>query len=96
VFRLWADFGKKYCGNFPDDQPFLSLALEKLKFIPHTLSRGYNYRGMGEVIGGIIRIWHSHFPVPDGINITTPWPPRCAIRDKTITPEIFNELIHKK
>ncbi len=51
------------------DQPFLSFAMEQLNFNPYTLSINYCYRGLdAEPACGDIRIWHSHHPVPEGIN----------------------------
>lgn len=51
------------------DQPFLSYAMEKLGFNPYTLTISYCYRGIdAEPICDGVFIWHSHHPVPEGIN----------------------------
>jgi hypothetical protein len=51
------------------DQPFLSFAMESLKFNPYTLSINWCYRGLdAEPVCGDVRIWHSHHPVPEKIN----------------------------
>ena len=51
------------------DQPFLSFAMERLGFNPYTLSINYCYRGLdAEPACGDIRIWHSHHPLPTGLN----------------------------
>jgi hypothetical protein len=68
VFRLWGELGKKYLGVYYHDQPFFTVAMEKLNFNPYTLSIDYNYRGVSDRISGIVRIWHSHTPMPANIN----------------------------
>ena len=51
------------------DQPFLTYAMERLDFNPYTLSINYCYRALdAEPVCGDIRIWHSHSPVPEGLN----------------------------
>jgi len=69
VFRLWRDLTRRYLDTVDNDQPFFTLALEKAGFNPYTLSKGYNYRGLGCKISGIVRIWHSHDEMPENINI---------------------------
>lgn len=67
------------------DQPYLTLAMEMLNFNPYTLSLAYNYRGMGELASGNIRIWHSHYdPPPDLNHFDRPWPPRRFLRDRRL------------
>ena len=52
------------------DQPFLTLAMELLKFNPYTLAPTYNYRALiGEPISGDVLLWHSYDPVPKDINM---------------------------
>ena len=57
----------------PHDQPFFTLAMELLDFNPYTLSPAYNYRALGELVSGYIRLWHSRDPVPrrylDGMSV---------------------------
>src|SRR6267142_5661954 len=63
--------------DFPRDQPFLTLAMEQLGFTPYVLSPLYNYRSLGEYAVGNIRLWHSHFPQPPGLNVfDNAWPAR--------------------
>ncbi len=50
------------------DQPYISLAMEKMGFNPYTLSPSFNSRGFGELISGSVRIWHSFYPVPENAN----------------------------
>lgn len=89
VMHLWSELGSKYDGTPYSDQPFLTLAMERLCFNPYTLSPGYNYRALGDLISGVIRIWHSRYPVPEQINtFQAPWPPRRAVNDTIITPRI--------
>jgi hypothetical protein len=86
VFRLWYTFARKY-QHLKNDQPFFTLAMEHLGFNPYTLSRGYNYRHFGEIISGIVRIWHSHREMPENINIfDRAWPPRRVENGKVILP----------
>jgi hypothetical protein len=79
VLERWRDLcatvGAK--NDFPRDQPFLNLALEQCGVAPYVLSPLYNYRGLGEYAVGNIRIWHSHFAPPPGLNdFETAWPAR--------------------
>ena len=63
--------------GWTNDQPFLTLALEQLGVQPYVLSPLYNYRGLGELAVGDIRIWHSVHPPPaDLTSGEPPWPPR--------------------
>ena len=83
----WRQLAEKYKKQYPNDQPLFSLALEQMGVIPYTLSIGYNYRGFGEGICGLVRIWHSHGEMPDGINRIVPeWPLRKASPGKIIYP----------
>jgi hypothetical protein len=89
VLRLWSELGRKYDGTPYSDQPFLTLAMERLQFNPYTLSPGYNYRAFGDLISGVVRIWHSRYPVPDELNASRPpWPPHRAVNDTLLTPRI--------
>jgi hypothetical protein len=79
VFDLWRrlalELGPRL--HYHSDQPFLTLAMELLHFNAFTLSPAYNYRALGELASGLIRIWHSHAPVPRDVNsFSEPWPPR--------------------
>jgi len=94
VFRLWTRLCKKYSYIIQEDQPFLTLAMEMLKFNPYTLSHSYNYRAFGDIISGPVRIWHSHFPVPNSINsFEYVWPPRRIVRSTIITPEMDEKFL---
>lgn len=82
VMRKWGELalelGKRFA--YRNDQPFLTLAMELLGFNPYTLSPAYNYRSLGELVSGTVRMWHSHAPVPEDINILkSSWPPRRFI-----------------
>ncbi len=79
VFNKWQDLAIKHCQLWKDDQALFTLALETCSFNPYALSINYNYRGFGNYISGDVRIWHSHGPVPLGINTyNESWPPRRA------------------
>ena len=54
--------------GYDNDQPFFTLAMEILGFNPYTLSPAYNYRDVGELASGIVRVWHSRRPVPTNVN----------------------------
>ncbi len=89
VFNQWRELAEWYRNEmFDDDQSLLSIAMEKLNFNPYTLSRNYNYRYLekripGELISGVVRIWHSHSKVPQDINtFDMPWPPRSVVKGK--------------
>lgn len=87
VFECWMNLALKHQKICNNDQPFFSLAMEKLDFNPYTLSISYNYRGFGDAISGIVRIWHSHGDLPENINeFTIAWPPRRAEPAKVIFP----------
>jgi hypothetical protein len=71
VLRKWKELGELNAGRWyvtSEDQPFFSLAMEMVDFNPYTLSPAFNCRGVGELISGTVRIWHSRFPVPSDIN----------------------------
>lgn len=88
VFRRWRQLAEKYQEVRQNDQPFFSLALEQLGLNPYTLSISYNYRGYGDAISGVVRIWHSHKKMPEDINrFDLVWPPRRAIPGKVIHPK---------
>jgi len=79
VFSQWMALAQKYQHEMNNDQPFLSLAMEKLGFNPYTLSISYNYRGFGDAISGVVRVWHSHGAMPENVNeFKKAWPPRRA------------------
>lgn len=79
IFKCWMNLALKYQKICNNDQPFFSLAMEKLNFNPYTLSISYNYRGFGDSISGLVRIWHSHGKLPESINeFGAAWPPRKA------------------
>ena len=63
--------------GWKNDQPLLSLAFEQLGFQPYVLSPLYNYRGLGELAVGDVRVWHSVLPPPaDLVSGEPAWPPR--------------------
>jgi hypothetical protein len=79
VFARWRDLATRYQSLHTNDQPFFTLAMMQLGFNPYTLSISYNYRGFGEYISGIVRIWHSHSDAPPNLNdFESSWPPRRA------------------
>jgi hypothetical protein len=88
VLHRWMELAVKYQTEFENDQPFFTLALEQLSINPYTLSISYNYRGFGDAISGIVRIWHSHEDMPDNINVfNKAWPPRRAWPKKVVYQE---------
>lgn len=88
VFRRWQELAEKYRNIRQNDQPFFSLAMEQLGKNPYTLSISYNYRGYGDAISGVVRIWHSHKKMPEDINrFDLVWPPRRAVPGKVIHPK---------
>ena len=79
VLTLWRDLCLELSAEhgFLHDQPVLTMAFEQSGFLPYVLSPLYNYRGLGELAVGSIRIWHSHHPPPADLNnFETAWPPR--------------------
>jgi hypothetical protein len=78
VLERWRDLAPTGArSNFFRNQPFLTLAMEQLGFVPYALSPLYNYRSMSEWAIGTIRIWHSHFPPPADVNdFKNLYPPR--------------------
>jgi len=87
VFEKWTilcqDFG--HLMSHPNDQPFFTLAMELSGFNPYTLSPAYNYRALGELISGYVRVWHSHHPVPPELNsFGKSWPPRRYLNGKEV------------
>jgi hypothetical protein len=79
VLERWRDLCKEIGAErgFVRDQPFLTLAMDQLDFVPYTLSPLYNYRSLGEYAVGNIRLWHSHFTSPSDMNVFThAWPAR--------------------
>jgi hypothetical protein len=84
VFQSWKKMGyhlSDETGYKRADQPYLSLAIEKLQFNPYTLPPTYNYRAkVGEPICGEVFIWHRDQFAPPDINIYTEvWPPHGYI-----------------
>lgn len=85
VMEMWRDLSLTHRHIINNDQPFFTLALEKLGFNPYTLPITYNYRGSGDPISGKVRIWHSHLKMPGNINDrTTQWPLRRAYPSTTV------------
>lgn len=79
ILQKWMELAVRYQTEFENDQPFFTLALEQLGVNPYTLSISYNYRGFGDAISGIVRIWHSHEEIPENLNVfENAWPPRRA------------------
>ena len=94
VFELWVELAIQYEDSFIEDQPILSLACEQLGVVPYALSHSYNYRDVGDLISGMVRIWHSYQPVPADLNqYVRPWPPRRSLRGVVIRPEIDDKLV---
>lgn len=96
VFEKWKELGLKH-QNFKNDQPFFTLAMEKVGFNPYTLSISYNYRGFGDAISGLVRVWHSHDKMPEMINqFKEAWPPRKAWPSKIEFQEDsnFSKTLH--
>lgn len=77
VLKRWEALCRS-AGDYPHDQPFLTLAMEMMDLNPYTLSIAYNYRNFGEIAHGRIRIWHSRTAPPVDVNDFEPnsWPPR--------------------
>lgn len=93
IFMRWRELALRYQNKFMNDQPFFTLAMEELDFNPYTLSISYNYRGFGDAISGIVRIWHSRGKLPAKINtFKKAWPPRRAWPSKVAFP---NEILRK-
>jgi hypothetical protein len=95
VFSLWEKLADKYKDILNNDQPYFTLAMEVCEFNPYTLSIGYNYRGFGDAISGIVRIWHSYDMMPNDINnVKLPWPPRRVTEGKLHYTEIIDGKWH--
>ena len=91
VFARWEELAVKHGADYKVDQPFFTLAMEQLEFNPYTLSISFNYRGFGDAISGLLRIWHSHGEMPQGINtFKRSWPPRRAWPSKLVFPYDHN------
>lgn len=92
VFNCWEELAARHGAEFGNDQPFFTLAMELLDFNPYTLSISYNYRAFGDAISGLLRIWHSHGEMPEGINtFTHSWPARRAWPSKIVYPDQSRE-----
>lgn len=79
VFARWAELCATTGANDRDnDQPFFTLAMERLGFLPYVLSPAYNFRGnRGDMLAGGVRIWHNRIAPPSDLNkFSTSWPPR--------------------
>ncbi len=97
VFSKWKEFSTTYFSDFNNDQPYFTMALEACSFNPYTLSINYNYRGTGEHISGEVRIWHSHYQMPEQINENVDlWPMRSVYNGKLKIPkrDYWGELNH--
>ena len=102
VFRTWHRLAvevTRATGWKRVDQPFFTLALEKLDFNPYTLSPSFNYRALaGEPASGDIRIWHSFHPAPPDVNeYEEAWPMRRYVGTKTtrlyrVSPQRLPEI----
>jgi len=87
VFNLWLELAAKYDGQRNDDQSLLTLAMELLEFNPYTLSINYNFRGYDQGVSGVVRLWHSSQPVPEGLNeFDQTWPLRRVTESGIIRP----------
>lgn len=71
VLNEYHDLCDKYKTETDNDQFLLNVVFEKLSFNPYTLSPSYNYRALGELLSGNVRIWHSWHDVPKNINSRT-------------------------
>jgi hypothetical protein len=79
VFVLWHDLCNQAGATFTDnDQPFFTVAMEQLGFLPYVLSPAYNFREkQGQHLVGGVRVWHSLAEPPADINdFVWAWPPR--------------------
>ena len=101
VFSHWMVLAQKYRHEMSNDQSYLSLAMEELGFNPYTQSSSYNYRGIGDAISGVVRVWHSHSEMPKNVNEFDPalplrraWPARVVF-DKEEKQTHFVGLIGK-
>jgi hypothetical protein len=96
IFNQWLNVAREAGDHYHNDQPFLTLIMEKLQFNPYTLSPAYNYRAFGEVLSGPIRIWHSYNTIPPGIiRYKTKWPWRIQNGIiKTFNPYRINPLVN--
>lgn len=68
VLRLWHELCLRHRERSHSDQPYFSVALEQLGVRPYVLSAAFNYRGIGEWVGGTLRVWHTRDPLPAGPN----------------------------
>jgi hypothetical protein len=68
AFDRWYQLCVEFQGRWNRDQQFLAVAMDLENLNPYVLSKAYNTRGMYEPIFGKTRVWHSHGPVPKGIN----------------------------
>lgn len=87
VLKLWNQLCAEAEGDVSawGDQPYLTLAIEMLNYNPYTLSIAYNYRNLGELAAGRIRIWHDHSPPPADVNdFEQIWPPRRFLHGRRL------------
>jgi hypothetical protein len=93
VFERWASLARTHSAVCRNDQPYFTLAMEQLHLNPYTLSISYNYRGFGDAISGLLRIWHSHGQLPERINeFDKPWPPRRAWPGRVVGPASYKGI----
>ena len=72
VFTTWQELCEKYSlregvGRLTD-QPFFSLAMERVGHVPYTLVKNFNYRPNRDPVLGPIRIWHRWNDAPANLN----------------------------
>jgi hypothetical protein len=72
VFMSWQQLCEKY---FPHsdarrmtDQPYFSLAMEKVGLAPYTLVKNFNYRPNRDPVWGPVRVWHRWYDAPTNLN----------------------------
>ena len=99
--KVTGELGSKYGNEYGGDQPFFTLAMEQLNFNPYTLSISYNYRGCGDGISGLVRIWHSHGKMPENINqfkVVVPlrraWPSKLIQPNNNIILKILKSKVY--
>ena len=75
IFTSWQKLCEKYSpregmGRLTD-QPFFSLAMEKVGHVPYTLVKNFNYRPNRDPVLGPVRIWHRWYDAPANLNDDT-------------------------
>jgi len=75
VFHTWEELCEKYSSREGTgrltDQPFFSLAMEKVGHVPYTLIKNFNYRPSRDPVLGPVRIWHRWYDAPANLNENT-------------------------